>query len=145
MRAGAMLVAAALLVAACGRKNIPVAPELVRPDPPESLGAIVTPDGVRLTWLRPTRYSGGQRMDDLGGFVVERAIAPATTFAKIGTFVVTDQFRFQRERHMDWLDRDVHPGERYVYRVTAYTLDGYRSFPAGPIGVTVGTAGKDGR
>ena len=66
-----------------------------------------------------------------------------THFTTIGTFQIDDQFRFRRERRLDWLDKDVHPGTRYIYRVTAYTLDGYRSVPAGPIAVIVGDEKKD--
>jgi len=140
-----LLLLAALVLPACGRKNIPVAPQLVRPEPPEALSAIATPDGVRLTWLRPMRYSGGQRMDDLEGFVIERVVpveaAPAE-FRRIGALELEDRTRFRKERRLEWLDKDVRPGERYVYRVIAYTLDGYRSAPAGPVAVQYGPAGS---
>ena len=75
----AVLLAAGLVLFACGHKNRPVAPELVRPEAPEQLTAIATPDGVRLGWLRPLRYSGGQRMNDLRGFVIERAMDAGPT------------------------------------------------------------------
>src|SRR5439155_352815 len=82
-----VLLALACALPACGRKSRPVAPELVEPETVENLAAIATPDGVRLSWLRPTRYTGGGRMNDLGSFEIERApgegAAPA--FAKIGT------------------------------------------------------------
>lgn len=138
---GRVLVLLALALSACGRKNVPVAPQLVRPEPPEALSAIATSEGVRLTWLRPTRYSGGQRMDDLEGFVIERG-APAEAgtvgFQKIGALELEDRTRFRKERRLEWLDKDVRPGERYLYRVTSYTLDGYRSAPAGPVAVQYG-------
>ena len=107
-------VALVLAVAACGRKSLPVAPETVRPRAPATLAAASTPEGVRLTWLRPLQYSGGQRMHDLDRFLVERAPgegAPAT------------------------FDRDAKPGERYLYRVIAVTRDGSRSPPAGPVAI----------
>ena len=66
-------VAILVLAFAFGHKNRPIAPELVRPETPEQLSATATPDGVRIGWLRPTKYSGGQRMNDLGGFLIERA------------------------------------------------------------------------
>jgi predicted small lipoprotein YifL len=125
----------ALGLAACGRKGPPVAPELVRPEPPERLAATAVPDGVRLTWLRPMRYSGGGRMHDLRGFLIERAPGPEAPFARVGVLELDDQTRFRRERRLEWLDRDVRPGEPYRYRVTALTLDGDRSPPAGPVGV----------
>jgi hypothetical protein len=133
------LAALALALAACGHKNRPVAPELVRPEAPEHLAAIATPEGVRLSWLRPLRYSGGQRMNDLGGFVIERAAADAPSFARVGTLELDDQLRFRKERRLEWADKTALPGERYLYRVTAVTLDGYRSAAAGPVAVTYGS------
>jgi len=130
----------ALGIAACGRKSRPLPPELVRPEPPTELTAIATPEGVRLTWLRPLRYSGGRRINDLGGFAIERAPGEGAppAFTRVGTVELTDQTRFRKERRMEWTDRAVEPGRRYLYRVTAYTLDGYRSALAGPVGVRFG-------
>jgi hypothetical protein len=112
-----------------------MAPELVRPEPASELAATRVPDGVRLTWQRPLRYSGGQRMNDLGHFTIERAAAADAPFEKVATVEVTDQERFQKERRIEWIDRDAKPGDRYLYRVTAETLDGYRSAPAGPVAI----------
>jgi hypothetical protein len=143
MRGAALALAAVVAVLpACGKKNLPVAPELVRPELPENLTAVSTPDGVRLSWLRPLRYSGGGKMNDLGGFQIERApgegAAPA--FRKVGTLTLEDQDRFRKERHLEWIDKSVEPGARYLYRVSAFTLDGYRSPPAGPVDVRFGPA-----
>lgn len=139
-QAAALLVAVALVVSGCGRKAPPLAPELVQPEPPETLAATATPEGVRLTWLRPRRYSGGQRMNDLGGFVIERASGEdePLRFVEIGRLELDDQTRFRQERRLEWVDRQVTPDTRYRYRLTAYTLDGYRSPPAGPVGVRFG-------
>ena len=139
-RAAAVLLVLACALPACGRKGLPVAPQLVEPEAVENLAAIVTPEGVRLSWLRPTHYTGGGRMNDLGGFEIERAAGEGAPpgFAKIGTVMLEDQQRFRKERHLEWVDKDVRPGERYRYRVTAVTLDGYRSAPAGPVNVRYG-------
>jgi hypothetical protein len=117
-----------------------VAPELVRPEAPEELSAVATPDGIRLAWVRPLRYTGGGKMNDLGGFVIDRAPGEgaAPEFHRIGTVTLEDRDRFRKERHMEWIDRDVTPGARYLYRVTAVTIDGYRSGPAGPVAVRYG-------
>ena len=133
--APAVLLVGALLAGACGRKSLPVAPETVRPRAPATLAASSTPEGVRLTWLRPVQYSGGQAMHDLDRFFVERAPGEgeAPTFARVATVVLEDRFRFRKERRLDWLDHDVKPGERYLYRVIAVTRDGSRSKPAGPV------------
>jgi hypothetical protein len=135
-----LLLAAALLAMACGRKAPPIAPELVRPEPPEDLSAIATPDGVKLTWLRPMKYSGGARMNDLAGFAIERATADgeAVEFAPVAQVTVQDQERFRKERHMEWIDHSATPGTRYLYRVRARTLDDYESSFAGPIAIRFG-------
>jgi hypothetical protein len=140
VRRAALLVAAAAITLAYGRKNRPLPPELVRPEPPEQLAAITTSDGVRLTWLRPLHYSGGHQMNDLGGFRVDRAAGETgpPDFHEIATVPVNDRDRFRKERHIEWVDKDVTPGTRYVYRVTAYTLDNYRSESAGPVAVRFG-------
>jgi len=138
--ASRVIVALTLALGACGRKSPPIAPELVRPEPAEQLGAVVVPEGVRLTWLRPMRYSGGARMNDLGGFTIERAPGEGAPveFEPVGTLPVEDQTRFRKERRLEWIDHSAEPGRRYLYRVTAFTLDGYRSTPAGPVAIRFG-------
>lgn len=143
MTRAAVLVFAAVAAAfpACGRKNAPVAPELVRPETPEDLAAVAIPEGVRLSWLRPTRYSGGGRMNDLAGFLVQRAIgtgAVSAAYAEVGKVTLTDQNRFRKERRLEWVDTSARPGQTYFYRVIALTLDGYRSIPAGPVSLAYG-------
>jgi hypothetical protein len=136
MSAARLPLAALLLVTvACGHKGPPLPPELVRPEAAEGLAAAAADDGVRLTWKRPLRYSGGQRMHDLGHFVIERASGDGegAPFLRVGTLALDDQTRFRRERHLEWVDRDARSGTTYRYRVTAVTLDGYRSLPAGPV------------
>ena len=139
-RTALVLLGLACALGACGRKALPVAPELVQPAAVENLAAIATPEGVRLSWLRPTNYTGGARMNDLGGFEIERAPGEgaAPKFVKIVTITLEDQQRFRKERHLEWVDKDVRAGERYLYRVTAVTLDGYRSAPAGPVNLRFG-------
>lgn len=124
------------LALACGRKTPPLAPELVRPEPPGELAAASTPGGVRLGWLRPERYSGGLKMNDLDRFLIERAPGDGTApqFVQVGVLQLTDRYRFRKERHLEWTDTDVTAGARYLYRVTAMTLDGSES-TAGPIAV----------
>jgi hypothetical protein len=140
VRTGRLLLALAL-ACACGRKAAPVAPQLVQPEPAEALAGVSTPEGVRLTWLRPLRYSGGGRMNDLEGFDVERATDGGDTEAvyfPVGEVTLTDQTRFKKERRIEWLDTTALRGTKYRYRVTAKTLDGYRSPAAGPVVVQFG-------
>jgi hypothetical protein len=136
MSARVAVVVAAALLWACGVKGLPTAPELVRPNAPTEIIARSGPDGVRLTWERPTQYSGGKHMRDLAGFDVERATgADGRDYTHAGGVELTDQTRFRQERHIEWTDTNVTPGATYRYRVIAYTLDHYRSQPGGPVTV----------
>jgi len=148
----------ALAAVACGYKSSPIAPELVKPTPPPALRAVSTPNGIELRWTRPSRYSGGKRMRDLGGFEISRAAGddPLTEFKEVKRMELDDQLRFRPESDFAWLDRDVAPGVRYRYRVVAFTLDGYHSKAAtvrrrwnpkaaqAPSGESADDAGDDG-
>jgi hypothetical protein len=133
----AALVAGGLVLAAlgCGNKGAVIAPELVSPEPPTDLAASPTPDGVRLTWTRPTKYTGGQRMRDLGSFIIERAVvadASPLEFQRVGTIELQDQTRFRQDRRLEYTDTSVVADHEYVYRVRARTVDGYDSPWSGP-------------
>jgi len=133
-RSAALLV---LALAACGRKAPPVAPETVQPERPAALAAVSTPDGVRLTWRRPEKYTGGKRMNDLGSFEIERSPGEGSPvhFTRIGRLDLDDRLRFRKETRMEWVDTQAAAGERYLYRVIAITIDRYRSAPAGPVAI----------
>ena len=129
-----LVLLAAFAAVACGVKGRPLPPELVQPEAPTALVATSTADGVKLTWRRPTKYSGGKHMRDLGGFDIERAIgADGIEFTRAGTVILDDQTRFRQERSMQWTDTSVAAGTTYRYRVIAYTIDDYRSAAAGPV------------
>ena len=135
MRLATIAVAGLVLATlGCGHKGAVVAPELVRPEPPTELAASSTPEGVRLTWIRPTKYTGGQRMRDLARFIIERADAEASPpwFVPTGTVELQDQTRFRQDRRLEYVDRGVTPEREYIYRVRAQTLDGYDSPWTGP-------------
>jgi hypothetical protein len=127
LRALVVVLAVAVAGGACGYKSSPTAPELVRPTPPPGLRARSMPEGIALSWRRPTRYSGGRRMRDLGGFEISRAAGDAVEYTQVDRMELDDQMRFRPEDDFGWTDRDVVAGERYRYRVVSFTLDGYRS------------------
>ena len=135
MRPAAPLVAV-LLLAACGNKTPPLPPEVVSPREPASLTATSTTGGVQLVFRRPTETTGGKRMNDLRGFQIERSPEGGVEFVQIGDFQLSEEQRFRQDRRLEWTDATALPGETYLYRVIAYTLDGYHSEPAGPVEVT---------
>jgi hypothetical protein len=126
-----LIVAVAVLamLPACGRKTPVRPPELAAPERIESLAASNGPEGIRLTWPRPTQYADGTRMTDLGAFRVERSQASGP-FMSIATIALTDQARFQQDRRFRAVDADAIVGETYQYRVIALTTDGYVSEPS---------------
>jgi hypothetical protein len=125
----ALLAALCTLAAACGRKTPVKPPELVAPQRIENLAASNAPDGIRLTWQRPTTYADGTRMTDLGAFRIERSTA-GRPFSLIATIALSDQARFQQERRFRWVDADTLVGETYQYHVISFTTDGYDSEPS---------------
>ncbi len=138
-----LLLLALATALACGRKARPVAPELVLPETPDDLTAVAVPEGVRLSWGRPEHYTSGGKMNDLDAFIIERAPGEGVDTAKysrVGKYVIEDRFRFRKEHRLEWVDHDATAGQRYLYKVTAVTLDRYRSAPAGPVAVRFGPA-----
>jgi hypothetical protein len=127
----AIVVAVTLcLITACGRKGAPRPAEEVLPEPIADLQAESTPEGIQLTWGRPRRYTGGDRMPDLGGFWIQRASEPGAPFELVGTVEVTDLERFQQAKQFRWVDKAVEAERTYRYRVVSFTLDRYVSAPS---------------
>jgi hypothetical protein len=125
-----------LALAGCGLKADPRGADQVRPKIITSLVSQPAPDGVHLAWKRPMSYLNGQRMDDLGGFLVFRGV-PDQQAEQIADIPVTDRERFRPERRFEYVDKAVTKGERYYYRVISYTLDKYYSQPSNMVAVTI--------
>lgn len=88
--------------------------------------------GIALEWERPTEYADGSNMLDLAGFRLERRRA-CCGYQVIARVPVEDRYRFRRAKQFRHLDEAVSTGEIYLYRVIAYTLDGYESPPHEPV------------
>jgi Prokaryotic lipoprotein-attachment site len=133
-----------LLLSGCGRKGPPLPPEDVVPRRIADLAASNVAGGIQLSWRRPELYSDGERMTDLGGFTVERAIGAALTYQKIATLEVTDRDRFRQIKRFTHVDSDVTPGVAYRYRVVSFTVDRYVSAPSNAVTIER-TASNEGR
>ncbi len=128
--AGVMLA----LLPACGRKAPPKPPELVAPRAIGDLHAANRSDGILLSWPRPRKHADGAPLDSLGGFVVERAPALApTSFEQLTTIELTDRERFRQTHQFQYLDRHAEADGSYLYRVIAFTIDGYHSEPSNTV------------
>jgi len=121
----------------CGRKASPRPPEDVLPKTILDLQAVNAPEGVQLTWSRPSLYADGSRMSDLAGFVIERAVGtdPRVPFARLHIIEVGDRDRFRQIKRFQHLDRDTRAGTTYHYRVVSFTLDRYFSEPSNAVTV----------
>lgn len=114
---------------ACGRRTLPKAPELARPEVIDNLAAARSETGVELSWRRPDDYADGTRMPDLGTFSIQRAEGDGP-FHTIEILPVGDRERFRKIKRLVFTDTTVTSGERYRYRVLSTTLDDYESEPS---------------
>ncbi len=117
-------------MAACGRKTEVKPPEFVAPRMVTEVALTTRPDGVAVSWTRPTEYVDGTTMEDLAGFVIERS-RHNEPFRELTRVAVTDRGRFQKAKRFEYVDTAVMDGAVYHYRVVAFTTDGYYSAPSG--------------
>ncbi|MGH7804396.1 MAG: hypothetical protein ACREQJ_08610 [Candidatus Binatia bacterium] len=125
-----------LLFSACGLKGDPRPSELVRPKSVVDLAGEIVPEGIRLRWSRPDTSVDGERLDDLGGFLVFRG-TPGTLAEEIAQVPVLDRERFKRQKGYEHLDKTVAKGNSYYYRIVAFTADDYYSAPSNQVSVTL--------
>jgi len=129
--------AVALLLGACGRKAPPKPPEFAAPRAISDLRASNRGDGIVLSWSRPRQHPDGAPLNTLGSFVVERAVVGSMpAFQQVATLEVSDRERFRQTRTFRYLDQQPQPGDEYLYRVIAYTYDGYGSEPSNVVTIT---------
>ena len=125
-----------LTLIACGLKADPRGVDQVRPKTITGLAGELGTDGVHLAWQRPATYVNGQRMDDIGGFLVFRGL-PAQQAEQIAEVAVADRDRFRPEKKFEYVDKQAAKGQTYYYRVITYTLDKYFSGPSNQVSVAV--------
>jgi hypothetical protein len=130
------LAIAVAMSAACGLKADPRGADQVRPKTISSLSGRAATDGVHLEWQRPASYANGQRMDDLGGFLVFRGL-PGEEAKEIADIPVADRERFRPEKRFQHVDKETTQGATYYYRVITYTTDKYYSDPSNQVTIVV--------
>ena len=119
----------------CGVKSAPIPPEDARPEQILDLQAASAKNGIRLTWSRPEKYAGGDKITDLAGFTVLRSESDAP-YQNLREVPVTDQGRFQVQPTFTFTDDATQVGKTYHYKVVAFTTDNYRSLPSNEVTIT---------
>ena len=130
------------LLAGCGKKGDPRAPELAVPETIRNLKAEVRDGGIALTWGRPTRYVDGKDLHDLAGFVIFRKEVAQTCpdcpvpYRQRIAVNVEDQQKFVKKKRYRFVDQELKPQTIYRYRVASQLMDGSRSNPSNEVEVT---------
>jgi hypothetical protein len=141
------LVLALMIVMAgvgCGKKGEPRAPELATPKTITNLAARSGPNGITLTWNRPTEYVDGKELKDLASFVIFRKEVSATCpdcpvpYRQLTTVNVEDRDKFVQKKQYRYNDQEVRPKAIYRYRISSQLLDGSLSAPSNEVEVARG-------
>jgi hypothetical protein len=132
------------LSSGCGKKGDPRAPELATPKVITNLSGTSGPNGVILTWSRPTEYVDGRPIKDLSSFVIFRKeIAPTcpdclVPYRPLTTVSVDDREKFVKQKQYRFIDEEAQPKAVYRYRVSSRLTDGSLSEPSNEIEITRG-------
>jgi hypothetical protein len=132
----------ALAGTGCGKKGSPLAPELAAPKTIANLTARSGPNGVALTWSRPTEYVDGSALKDLASFVIFRKeVSPScpdcpVPYRQLTTVNVEDRQRFSQQKRYRYDDQEVRPKGIYRYRVSSQLLDGSLSAPSNEVEIS---------
>lgn len=143
--AGLLLALAAVVLAGCGKKGPPVAPERRVPAVVSDLSAVVEGSALILTWSNPGTRADGTRMRDLTTIRIHRREEagdgePKPALLSWGKVVGYDEVTAIRLAEpapatvegprVTWVDRHkLTLGRRYVYVVTAVDSIGRSSSP----------------
>lgn len=125
--------------AGCGKKGELRAPEFAAPKPITNLEGRNLPNGVDLTWSRPSEYIDGKEIKDLASFVIFRKeISPScldcpVPYRQLTTVFVEDREKFVKQKKYQYRDQDVASKAIYRYRVASQLTDGALSEPSNEI------------
>lgn len=133
-----------ILGMACGKKGDLRAPELATPKTITNLAARSGPNGITLTWSRPTEYVDGTALKDLASFVIFRKEVSQSCpdcpapYRPLTTVNVEDRDKFAQQKQYRYDDQEVRPKAIYRYRVSSQLLDGSLSAPSNEIEIARG-------
>jgi hypothetical protein len=133
-----------LFCSGCGKKGDPRAPELATPRVIENLRATSVPNGVALTWSRPTEYVDGSALKDLVGFAIFRKdISPTcidcpVPYRPLTTVDIEDREKFVKQKQYRYVDEEAQQKMTYRYRVSSQLKDGSLSEPSNEVEITRG-------
>ena len=128
----------------CGKKDNPLAPELVIPETIRNLTARQDKTGVALTWSRPERYVDGKSLTDLTSFVIFRKdISPSCAdcpvpYRPLTTVYVEDREKFVKQKQYRFIDDQAQAMMIYRYRVSSQLKDGSLSEPSNEVEIVRG-------
>ena len=133
-----------LFFSGCGKRGDPRAPELATPRVIENLRATSVPNGVALTWSRPTQYVDGSELKDLVGFAIFRKdISPTCVdcpapYRPLTTVDIEDREKFVKQKQYRYVDEEAQQKMIYRYRVSSQLKDGSLSEPSNEVEITRG-------
>ena len=128
----------------CGKKADPRAPELATPMVITNLAGRSGPNGITLTWTRPTEYVDGTALKDLASFVIFRKEVSQSCpdcpvpYRQLTTVNVEDREKFVRQKQYRYDDQEVRPTLIYRYRIASQLSDGSLSAPSNEVEVARG-------
>jgi fibronectin type 3 domain-containing protein len=123
-----------LLWVACGKKGPPVSLDRIVPEVIRDLQASIRKERVILQWSLPRENTDGSDLVDLVGFKVLRGYLDEEcpgcpdrieAIAEIG--LVSGENYWIEAGRIFWVDKDLLPGEKYIYRVLAVNRRGHFS------------------
>lgn len=119
------LALAAVLIAACGRKTLPVPPQEAIPEPITDLQFVQDESRINLTWTYPQRTTVGTDLPGLESFLVLRAVVAEADYCPGCPVSFSSALEVEadkaiidpKQRLARYTETILRPGHRYLYKV----------------------------
>ena len=106
---------AVFLNSGCGKKTLPVPPEIARPARVDDLRYSLNMDSVSLSWTAPKFTESGEKLVKIKGFELLKAMIPETDYCPDCPVVYSESFKisgdfdltFKKERNFTFDDFDL--------------------------------------